>query len=320
MKSRGKKHHQQQMEDKNSKDICQLRDYGYYHLTPGKKTEDGLIYILCEDDAKDLATYGLSSIENVDTNADYFDANKAKIAKITENAGAKSGANSENVGAENVENTGAENATNIDNTENVGAKNAENVGVENATNGKNACAENHATRQAENPDNVGSIADLKTYPSQDTIAEPNTGTITQEYLWEPTNVFGCSSRKNHGPKKKVSGNDKEQKMVDDVNIDDSSDADSFHDSVHEFEDETKEQTVEVDNMVDSNQTDGEGDAANFHELDSNESTCEDDGDITVQRRKHPWFKPKIDMDDPKFVLGLLFGTKEEFKRHAYIME
>ncbi|KAL3525770.1 hypothetical protein ACH5RR_014142 [Cinchona calisaya] len=242
-------------------------------------------------------------VDNVDTNADYFDANNtAKIAEITENAGAKSGANSKNVDAENAENTGAENATNVDNTKSVGAKNAENADVEIATNGENACAVNNATRQAKNPNNAGSVADLNTHPSQDTTTEPNAGTTIHEHVGEPTNVIGGSLRKNHGPKKKVSRKDKGKKVMDDVVIDDSSDAESFHDSDYMFEDKI------------FYQTDGEGEAANFDELDNNESACEDDSDITVQRRKHLRLKPKIDMDDPKFVLGLLFGTKEEFKK------
>ncbi|KAL3522378.1 hypothetical protein ACH5RR_015212 [Cinchona calisaya] len=211
-------------------------------------------------------------VENIDSNPDYFDANNTtKIAKITEN-------------------TGAKNATNVDNTESVGTKNTENASVENATN------------------------DLITLPNQDTTTEPNVGTTTQELVREPTNVISGSSRKNHGPKKKVLGKDKGKKVVDDVDIDDSTEKvrSAWANVTSHFK--TQEQTVEVDNMVDSDQTYGEGEAANSDELDSNGSTCEDDGDITVQRRKHPRFKPKIDMDDPKFVLGLLFGTKEEFKK------
>ncbi|KAL3509299.1 hypothetical protein ACH5RR_028700 [Cinchona calisaya] len=142
------------------------------------------------------------AIENVDTDADYFDANNVvKIAKIIENTGAK--------------------------------------------NDENAFAENHATQQAENPDNGSSTVKLNTHPSQDTSAKPNAGTPTQEHVGEPTNLPNS-----------------DYEFEDEIEVFKVAIAEegrlAWANVKSHFK--TQEQTIEVDNMVNSNQTHGKGEA------------------------------------------------------------
>ncbi|KAL3529304.1 hypothetical protein ACH5RR_008626 [Cinchona calisaya] len=112
----------------------------------------------------------------------------------------------------------------------------------------------------------------------------------------------------------------------------------FHDSNYEFDDEGElfKKTTEVAKKMadwsaiashfkttqnetqptaeaDSNESEQQPNVADSKELHSNASDGKGD-EISERLKKYPRFKAALEMDDPKFVVGLLFSSRDKFKK------